>query len=673
MAFLRPRIFLLVCLMLVSYVPAFAASWTEPTPEELKMTSDPAAPDAPAVYLFREETADDKRHQHTLYARVKILNEKGKQEFSEIAIPYSEIETPYEAGTSEQNVIEVQGRTVEPDGTVVPFTGQPYNKEVVQVGGEKIMEKVFSLPDIRLGSIIEYRYVLTYGTYSLRPPDWSIQQPIFVHRAHYQFYPSDTISTIMTTDSLGHTSNAHHLVYFAMLPPGSKLNKGVGGFDLETENVPPLPDEQFTAPLSSISYRLVFYYTSFSNQQEFWKQEGKYWSKDVDRFADPSEKIKAAVAQIVAPGDSDEQKLHKIYAAVMTVENTDFTRQHSAAENRAEGQELKTAADIWEQKRGSGTDINRLFLAMVRASGMKAYAMAVTARNRALLNQGYLYWGQLTDEISIVSLAGKDLYFDPGERYCEYGKLNWIHTQMTGIRQIDGGTKVAVAPAGDYRDNIILRNATVTIGPDDTLQGHIQITMIGVEALKWRQQALRTDEEATTKAFEKNVQSMVPDGVHVKMNHFLALNDAKSSLIALLDVTGTLGMVAGKRAIIPATFFESETKPLFAPEKRENPIDLRYPSEVQDTVQVTLAPGLRAESLPKDITTVSPLGAEYKSVNTGTATSFKQVRLLAIANTIFTTKEYPQLRDFFQSANADDHQQAVLEKTRTAAGSANGQ
>ena len=37
--------------------PLIGAGWTQPTPDELKMTSDPAAPDAPAVYLFRRKSS----------------------------------------------------------------------------------------------------------------------------------------------------------------------------------------------------------------------------------------------------------------------------------------------------------------------------------------------------------------------------------------------------------------------------------------------------------------------------------------------------------------------------------------------------------------------------------------------------------------------------------------
>ncbi|MGC1871036.1 MAG: DUF3857 and transglutaminase domain-containing protein [Acidobacteriaceae bacterium] len=650
------RILLLFCLMSLAYVPVFASSWTQPTPDELKMTSDPAAPDSPAVYLFREEIVNDKMHSHTTYAQIKILTEKGKEEFSEIEIPY-------EKDKSGISISDVQGRTIEPDGTIVPFTGKPFNKEIVKSGDETVMAKVFSLPDIRVGSIIEYRYLLTYEGDYFMPPRWLLQQSIFVHRAHYHFVPTDTSRTITITDSQGHQNVVSHLVYFPLLPPGAKVRSGLDGFDLVVDNIPAAPDEPYMLPLNSFTYRLIFYYTPYSSGPEFWDAEAKYWSKDVNHFAEPSDRIRAAVAKIVAPGDSDEQKLRKIYAAVMTLENTDFTREHSAEENKAEGEKVKSAADIWDQKRGNGNEITRLFIAMARAAGMKAYAMIVTSRNRSLLNRGYLYWGQLTDEIAIVNVSGKEEYFDPGERYCEYGKLDWTHTQMLGFRQKDGGTELTTAPPAKYPDNITVRRAEVTLGPDGKLQGQIQISMTGVQALRWRQKALLTDEQSTKTALEKEVQGQVPDGVKVKMNHFLELNDSAFVLNAFLDVSGNLGTTTGKRVFIPASFFETKSTPMFASEKRENPVDLRYPSEVQDVVTITLAPGLSVESLPKAITTVVPIGAEYKSVYGDPANSYQQVRLLALGNTLFSTKEYPQLRQFYQNAATQDQQQVVLQRT----------
>ena len=62
------RFFFLALLCAVcGAVPACAQQWTQPTPEELSMTSQPQVPGAAAVYLYREQTTDDFMHVHFLY------------------------------------------------------------------------------------------------------------------------------------------------------------------------------------------------------------------------------------------------------------------------------------------------------------------------------------------------------------------------------------------------------------------------------------------------------------------------------------------------------------------------------------------------------------------------------------------------------------------------------
>src|ERR1700694_1252104 len=75
------------------------AQFQAPTPEELRMTSDPKAPGADAVYLYREETEDDPHHFNTVYARLKILTEKGR-EAATIRIVYPRVMAYVAAGTN---------------------------------------------------------------------------------------------------------------------------------------------------------------------------------------------------------------------------------------------------------------------------------------------------------------------------------------------------------------------------------------------------------------------------------------------------------------------------------------------------------------------------------------------------------------------------------------------
>jgi Domain of Unknown Function with PDB structure (DUF3857)/Transglutaminase-like superfamily len=655
------RRILVLCLALTPCIAYGFPEWQQPTPDELKMTSDPAAPDAPAVYLFREETVNDDLHEHTMYARIKILSEKGKEMFGDIEIPYE---------GRRFNITDVSGRTIHPDGTIVPLTAKPMDRLVAKTEQYKFMEKVFSMPDVQVGSILEYRYVLRYDDNAYSSPEWLIQQPVFVHKAHYHFAPTKTSRTIIHTDGRGHENAVSALLYTGYLPKGAAVQQTVSGYDLSVENVAALPDEEYMPPFRSFSYRVIFYYSPWRTGDEFWKEEGKYWSKDVDRFANPTAKMHAAVQTIVAPADSDQQKVEKIYAAVMKLENTSFTREHTAAENKAEGLKVKNADDIWEQKRGSEDAITRLFIALCRAAGLKVYAMIVVNRDRNVLQPLYLEWGQLDDELAIVSIGGKEEFFDPGQRYAEFGKLHWKHTWASGVRQTDNGTQIAETPATTYLDSRTERFAQLTLDATGKVSGYVTISMTGTEALRWRHAALRSDEAEIKKNFEDQLQPVVPPGVQVKTNHFIGLADYGHPLMVQVDVSGSMGASTGKRIFLPAVFFEAGAKPRFARSKRENAVDLHYPYTIHDQVTLNLPADMTVESVPKEASVPFAPNGDYVAKYVAKDNVYSYGRLMRVASPFYKADEYQSLRSFYQKTNTEDQAQVVLKMGATTAAAA---
>ncbi len=53
------------------------------------------------------------------------------------------------------------------------------------------MAKVFTLPDVEVGSIIEYRYKLRLGDHWFRAPTWYIQSELYTRKSHYLWKPTD--------------------------------------------------------------------------------------------------------------------------------------------------------------------------------------------------------------------------------------------------------------------------------------------------------------------------------------------------------------------------------------------------------------------------------------------------------------------------------------------------
>lgn len=239
------RRFSLLFLVLTALPTLASTDWQQPTSEELNMKTYAAAPDAPAVYLFREEDISGSMGSRTLYARVKILTEKGKEMFANLEIPY----------VQDMKVTDIAERTIHSDGTVIPFTGKPYDKLLVKSGGYQMMAKVFSMPDVQVGSILEFRYSQSWAG----APHWLIQTDVPILKAHYSFYPAGPAG----------------LLYSYHLPPGvtpSRMKNG--GVDLLIENVPPLPDEDYLPPIADMSYRLFFYYSYFKSSDQYWKSLG---------------------------------------------------------------------------------------------------------------------------------------------------------------------------------------------------------------------------------------------------------------------------------------------------------------------------------------------------------------------------------------------------------------
>jgi transglutaminase-like putative cysteine protease len=653
LAALRPFLSALVVSIVVSSAAnAFADTWTKPTSEELQMTAEPEAPGAAAIYLLRDERADDKLHVHITYVRLKVLTEKGKE--------YADQEISYEG--AQFKIFGVEGRTIHSDGTVIPFSGKPYQKVLEKGGKEKYKATVFTLPDVQVGSILEYRYVLSYDNNLVVSPRWYLQGPLYIRKAHYQFVPSEH----ELQDGHGGVVQGR-VAYASFLPQGASIAYSPAGkfYTLDVEKIPAFPEEEFMPPLHNYTFRALFYYTIARNADEYWANEGKYWSKNVDRFIDAG-KLSAVVSQIVAPADTPEQKLKKIYAAVMKLENTSFTREHTGAEDKAEGIKVRTAADVWEQKRGNRDELTQLFVGLARAAGVKAYVGIVTNRDRNLFVADYLDMSQLDDDIAIVNIDGKDQLFDPGERYAEYGQLHWKHTITQGIRQTDKGAAIFSTPIPGYQSSTQMRFAYLEIQPDGKVSGSIRYTLTGNRALRWREFALRNDEDALKEQFEQMVQREVPPGIDVKVGHFLGLNDFDTNLMCMLKVTGSMGTATAKRVFLPGTFFEANSHPLFALDKRTMPIDLDYPEARRDTVSIKLPAAWEIESLPTDAEFTFPQNALYQAKFTRDPGEVKSSRLLVVGNSIFKPEDYTQLKDFYQKVNAKDKEPAVLELKQSA-------
>jgi Domain of Unknown Function with PDB structure (DUF3857)/Transglutaminase-like superfamily len=656
---MRSKILLaLVCFAPTLVSPKLArAQFQPPTKEELQMTEDPKAPGAAAVYLYREETTDDSLHFHGYYERVKILTEKGKE--------LATVRIPYERGNFK--VTNIEGRTIHPDGTIIPLTTKPSDLIDVKTAGYQVNTMVFTLPSVEVGSIIEYRLNIRYDDNLVSSPDWTVQQPYFVHRAHYFFTPSKGGAYIL--NSRGEPLD--RLMFGVHAGNGAQVVRdNFGHFTFDITDVPPVPKEDWMPPLNSLTWRVNFYYTQYTSGAEFWRDEGKHWAKDAEKFANPTRTLRQAASAIVAPADTEEQKARKIYAAVMQLDNTSFSRRKSEAERKKEKlKDIKAAEDVWNQKSGTANELALLYVALARGAGLQTYPMQVVDRNRAIFDPDYLSLNQLDDYIAIVVIGGKDVYLDPGQKDCPFGLLHWKHALADGLRLSAKGPDSGQTPPGAYSQSGLMRIADLTIDAAGNLTGSARFVMSGLEALHWRQLALENDNEEVKKQFNESMRAYIPDGAQADFDHFLGLDDYDSTLMGIVKLTGNVGALTGKRFFLPGLFFQSHAKhPFVAEEKRAIPIDVHYPRLEQDDVTYHLPAGYNVESAPQATSLSWPKYALMKIGTKALGDAVTVTRVMAYNYTILDPKDYSGLHDFYQKVATADQQQLVLSRALAAKG-----
>lgn len=654
-------------------------------PDELKMTSEPLAPGAPAIFLYRQvdrvdfemnkgrsgswsptanyqEMAIGNGHE-TDYYRVKVLSEEGRK--------YADVEIPI--NDEDGSIVDVHARTIHPDGSIVNFDGKMLDKELVKARGIKIKAKTFALPDVTVGSVLEYYYtkILTMGNYygwtsvRLRSSHWILSDELFTKKAVFSLLPFKASEDWSDATSHIRWTQTH-------LPPGAEAPKQ--GTDhvirMEVKNVPAFPTEDFMPPENELKYRVDFSYSDDyeTDTNKFWKSHGKKLYESVDRFAGKNKSMEEAVGQIVSPGDTSEAKLQKIYARVQQLRNTSYEYWKTEEERRRDREKpIANVEDVWESGYGNSEQLDWLFLALARSAGLEAYPVYAAEREHYFFNPASMDVNALDARLVLVKINGKDVFCDPGAAFAPFGLLPWYETGIQVLRlDKDGGVWVQspIPPSGASR---IIRKADLALTENGDLEGKLTVTFTGLEAMKRRREKIHDDDTARKKYLEETVKSWISSPA--AQLDLTSQPDWKSSEALMAEfkikIPGALSN-AGKLSLLPASLLSATEKGVFASEHRVYQIYFEYPYQKEDDITISLPPGWQVAGLPKEQNVdlkVALYSLQAKNENGA-------IHLHREFNSdlfVVPQQSYLPLRNFYQFVSASDEEQVALLPSAAAA------
>ena len=614
--------------------------WKPFTPDELAMKENPVSPGGSAVILDWDVFNDDIDNTETVYYRVKIFDDTARSE--------GNIEIPFVRGVMQ--VKEIQARTVHPDGTVIPFGGEVFEKTIVKSRQVRYLAKTFSLPDVQAGSLLEYRYRLKWDSSRLFDSHWELEQKLPVRHARFQIRPY--------TSSKAFTWSARNV------PPGTAPIKQDGKiYSLQLHNVAAFVEEAFSPPEGEIKARIDLFYSSlaYSDPDRFWKEIGDEWSGFPETFAADRRYVRELAASLVQPSDSPETKLRKLYARALQVRNLSYEPQKTTTEIKQEKlKDSENIEDILKHGYGYNRGINLVFLGLARAAGFEAHEVVFSSREKVFFRRDVQNSEQLERfAVEVKMPDGQYCYFDPGTKYTPFGMLYWNMTGVAGLRLQSGGGTLISSPNPAAKDSLVERKATVQWS-DDGLKGDVTVSYHGQDALIKRVNAISDDENTRRKELEDEMKSWLAEGAKVKLKSATGWDNTDDPLTATFSIElPNFGASTGQRLILPLDIFASHTHPAFQHEKRKLPVYFSYPYEEYDQVLLQLPQDYEVEKLPANAKESSEYG-RYGDAWTQQGGMITMQRRFALDWFYFQPEQYGGLRDFFNKVHNSDQGNVIL-------------
>lgn len=649
--------------VLVCSGSAVGDEWPAVNQAELKMTSVPEAPGAPAVILYRQvDRVDDAKlaSKETEYVRIKILTDAG--------VKYGNVEIPFVKGVEE--ITGVRARTIHADGTIVQFDGKVYESTIVKTKDVHFLAKVFSMPDVQRGSVIEYEVLHDF-------PKWETKFEGRGYVTNFMWVLSSELFTLHAKFSAKpYVERGIELQWSwpAGLPEGTKPPEREvdGTIQLECRNIAALPIEDHMPPRNELMLRVVFTYAHGlpeANPDKFWRDFDHKEYDAVQKFVGKSGSVRAAVKEMITEQDTPETKLQKMYARVQKIRNLSYEFRKTPEERANQGiVENSSVDDVWTHGYGHKRDIDWVFLAMARAAGFEADAVLVSNRKQSFFKKARNQASELGFTAVAVKTRSGELLLDPGGYLAPFGFLPWEETGVPALKLDKQDGTWFETKLGSSETTQIRRQADLRLNADGSLEGKLNVIYSGQQAYAKRIDQMRADDAGRKTALEDEVKSYIPVSSQVELTNQPDWSSAVPTLTAEFHIkVPGWAVVGAKHCTIATGLFGNSEKGLFEHADRTNAIYFEYPYGVIDEIKINLPDGWKVEALPKPVT-LDLKAAKFTFDSQGTGTTVVLKRELRIEFALMDRKFYPTVRSFFQTVQSEDGQQLTLQPTVSAAG-----
>ena len=580
---------------------------------DLEMTVYEADTSAVAVILYESGTSEIEYIQSTgwrlvfnKHQRIKILKKEG--------VAYADFQIRLNRSSSDRE--EVNGLKAITfnleDGKVVEDDLSRKDVHHEEINKYNDLES-FSLPNVKVGSVIDVKYSIDCKTFFRNMRPWMFQHSIPTQYSEYlvlipeyfkfrkfvlgfeSFTTSEeemipqTINLTSKTRSGGDFSSggqvSTHYDY-------SSVALKVSSYHMVAEDLPKFEEEAFTSTVDNFIQQVQFELQAVQFPQsklytysESWEQINENLTNDEDFgkvvFA-PANFLDESTQQLTAGAENNIQKVVTLFKYVR--DNFSFNGFHSIYS--------KGLRNVVKDKNGNVADINFLLAAYLQSAGFDAKPVVLSTRSNGV----FLYPTVTGFNYVVVqcNVDGNKILLDAADKFSSINELPYKCLNGQGV--VIGGSKpewVDLFSVGSSSSNYI---SQISIQPDGTLTGKANIARTGYAAQSFRRDLseFKSEEEFAEDYAEKRVNW------EIESHEVEGVDPLEQRVVEKIDFsTKAKSVFAGDKIYVSPVIMNPTEENPFKLKERKYPVDFGYTFRESETVVFTIPEGYEIEEFPE--------------------------------------------------------------------------
>jgi tetratricopeptide (TPR) repeat protein len=599
-------------------------------------------PQAGALILScdeRIEVSSEGTQVSYLHYIIKILNERGKEDFSETHVDYD--------STFEKMELEY-ARTIKPDGSVTEV-GSRHIRDVSRYLNFPLYSNarvyIISFPEITEGAVIEYKLKI-YNNHLINKKDfvlgYTVQSGEPIIAANFSITLPKKLPLHIKI------INDRYNDFGANLNPKTEEHNGNLIYAWQFKNIPQIIPESNMPPNVQINPTLLV--STFNSWQDIYDW---WWQLAKDKLK-ADEAIKKKVRELTRDTVSQEQKLRAIY---------NFCAQkirYVAVEYGKAGYEPHNAEDIFRNKYGDCKDKAILLVTMLKEEGFLAWPVLIATKEYYNLNEDFpsVLFNHC---IVAVSLKDKIVFLDATAQTCSFMDLPPDDQARKVLIFKEDGFKIQDTPMYPASHNLVKQELKLKINDDESISAEKSIFSFGFYDQAQRYWLLYTQPELIQEMLKEKIQ-VVSIGAKLKGYTIENLDNLNLPVVLRYSFQGPeYFTLAGNLRIMPQlTLLDTS---LVAKDKRRYPLDFGVLDTKETIFEIEIPGNLVVKYLPDSVTEDSSwlkLMVEYKRRNN--KIYFRQEAQIK-KNTV-SQAEYSDFKKFFEGLARKIKQRIVVERIR---------